>query len=126
MVTAIRRGPRAKARRQRAASHIRAVESGPPETARTIAGAAFQAPNNCFASLAEIGVWFSSSRMILLQDRQRRRVKPEPISKGSCLALDPLLLAIDRGFDTARSARIFPRHLAKSGASGFLFFQRGQ
>src|SRR3984893_5383374 len=55
MVTATRRGPRARARRQRAISHISAIESGPPETASTSAGAAFQSANSRFASLAEIG-----------------------------------------------------------------------
>ena len=52
-------GPRAKARRQRAASHISAMESGPPDTASTIAGAVFQSANRRFASLAEIGEWSS-------------------------------------------------------------------
>src|SRR5665213_4336174 len=57
---AIRRGPRAKARRQRDASHISAIESGPPETARTIAGAAFQSANRTFARCAEIAELSSS------------------------------------------------------------------
>ncbi len=74
-----RRGPRARARRQRAASHISAIESGPPDTARTIAGAAFQSANRRFASLAEIGEWSSSLAMILLQDRSHPRVKPDGV-----------------------------------------------
>ena len=53
-MTAINRGPRFKAARQRAASHIRAMESGPPEPASTIAGAAFQSANRSFAWLAVI------------------------------------------------------------------------
>jgi len=48
------RGPRVIARRQRAASHIRAIESGPPETASTIAGAAFQSANRPFAAWTEM------------------------------------------------------------------------
>ena len=53
----------AGARRQRAASHINAIESGPPETARTIAGAPLQSANRAFAYCAEIGE-FSSSGMV--------------------------------------------------------------
>jgi hypothetical protein len=35
------------------------MESGPPETARTSAGAVFQSANRRFPSLAEIGEWSS-------------------------------------------------------------------
>ncbi len=77
-----------KRRRQRAASHISAIESGPPDTARTIAGAAFQSANRRFASLAEIGEWSSLSAMISLQDRSHSRVKPEEHAYGgSCEVL---------------------------------------
>jgi Mn-containing catalase len=41
-------------------------------------------------------------------------------------ALDPLLLAIDGGFDAGGCARIFPRDFAERGAGGFLFLQRRQ
>ena len=45
---------------------------------------------------------------------------PSPTEPAS--ALHPLLLAIDRGFDAARGARIFPRHLAKAAqAASFSF-----
>ena len=36
------------------ASHIKAIESGPPETASTIAGAAFHSANRPFAAWAEM------------------------------------------------------------------------
>ena len=54
-VIATRRGPRFSARRQRAASHIMATESGPPDTAKIIAGAVRQSANKFLASCAEIG-----------------------------------------------------------------------
>src|ERR1700676_878171 len=102
----MRRGPRARARRQRAASHISAIESGPPETASTIAGAAFQSANRRFASCAEIGAWSSSGMAF-----------GNPVSSSDelrhfALALNPLLLAVDGGFDAPRGAWVFPRHFA--------------
>src|SRR5580693_5467480 len=98
----MRRGPRAKLRRQRAASHISAIESGPPETARIIAGTRLQSANRRFASWAEIAEW-SWSGMGL-----------PPVSKPmQGLALNPLLLAVHPRFDAVGGARIFPRHLAE-------------
>src|SRR3954452_23360439 len=131
---ATRRGPRAKARRQRAASHISAIESGPPDTARTIAGADFQSANRRFAALAEIGECSLSVRMISLQDCSHAGVKPEDMrlpdqaasSLESTLALDPLLLTVDRRFDAGGGARIFPHHLAKRRAGRLLLFQSRQ
>lgn len=43
------------ARRQRAASHIRATESGPPDTARTSARLAFQSEKSRLVSVSAIG-----------------------------------------------------------------------
>src|SRR5438067_12386042 len=126
---ATQRGPRAKARRQRAASHISAIESGPPETARMIAGADLQSENRRFAALAEIGECSLSVRMISLQDRShaagkpmdmRLRIEQAASSIDTALALDPLLLAVDRRFDPAGGARIFSQHLAKRRAGGLL------
>jgi hypothetical protein len=42
------------ARRHRAANHIKAMESGPPDTARTSARAFLQSAKSDFASLADI------------------------------------------------------------------------
>src|SRR3984893_8742923 len=116
----MRRGPRLKPRRQRAASHISAIESGPPETASTIAGARFQSANRRFASCAEIGE-LSSSGMAF----------GNPVSSSDqlrhfALALNPLLLTVDGCFDAARGARIFPRHFAECRAGGLLLLQRRQ
>src|SRR5258707_15411316 len=108
----MRRGPRAKVGRQGAASHINAIESGPPETARTIAGAAFQSANSRFACCAEIGEWSSSSMAF------GNPVSASDQFRGHALALNPLLFTIHRRFDGARGARIFPRHLAKRGTGG--------
>src|SRR6202166_3520868 len=47
-----------------------------------------------------------------------------PISAGS--ALDPLLLAIDGGFDAARGARIFSQDLTEGGAGRLFLFQGSQ
>src|SRR3954468_7731417 len=41
-------------------------------------------------------------------------------------ALDALLLTINGRFDAARSARVFPRHLAERGTGGFLLVQGRQ
>src|SRR5437763_5650592 len=111
---ATRRGPRVRARRQRAASHISAIESGPPETARTIAGADFQSANRRFAALADIGECSLSVGMISLQDRSHAGVKPETIrlpdqatsSIETALALDPLLLAVDCRLDEIGRAHV--------------------
>src|SRR6266478_2054669 len=116
----IRRGPRAKARRQRAASHISAIESGPPETARTIAGTPLQSANRRFASRAEIGelssLGMAFGNLVSTSDQVRQH----------SLALNPLLLAVHGLFDAARGARIFPRHLAERRTGGFLLFQGRQ
>src|ERR1700730_636640 len=114
------RGPRLKPRRQRAASHISAIESGPPDTARTIAGARFQSANRRLASCAEIGE-LSSSGMAF----------GNPVSSSDqlrhfALALYPLLLTVDGCFDAARGARIFPRHFAECRTGGLLLLQRRQ
>src|SRR5450631_837445 len=116
----MRRGPRARARRQRAASHINAIESGPPETARTIAGAAFQSANRPFASCAEIGEWSSSGMAF------GNPVSASDQFRGHALALNPLLFTIHGGFDATRGAGIFSRHLAKRGTGGLLLLQGGQ
>src|SRR3954464_13306301 len=71
MVTASRRGPRTMARLQRAASHIMATESGPPDTASASAGALLQAANRRFASAAEIGEWSSSGMIRAALERRR-------------------------------------------------------
>src|ERR1700733_4760993 len=47
-------------------------------------------------------------------------------SETMLLALNPLLLAVHGGFDAARGARIFPRHLAKRSAGGPLLLQGRQ
>ena len=60
MVTAISSGPRFSDRRQRAASTISASESGPPDTASTIAGTLAQSANSSFACGTEIGRCSSS------------------------------------------------------------------
>src|SRR5216684_8544300 len=115
----MRRGPRAKVRRQRAASHINAIESGPPETARTIAGTAFQSANSRFASCAEIGE--SSSGMAF-----GNPVSASDQFRGHALALNPLLFTIHGRFDAARGAGIFPRHLAKRSTGGLPLLQGRQ
>src|ERR1700704_1862088 len=119
----MRRGPRAKARRQRAASHINAIESGPPETARTIAGAAFQSANRRFAFCAEIGEWSSSVRMTHCKTAHTLRSSPRLTLTDHALTLDPLLLTVHGRFNAARGARIFPCHLAERGTGGLLLLQ---
>ena len=54
-VTATSRGPCTNALRQRASSHIKATESGPPDTAITSAGADRKSANSRLASRAETG-----------------------------------------------------------------------
>src|SRR5205085_4155087 len=44
----------------------------------------------------------------------------------ACLALNPLLLTVDRGFHAGGGFRILPRDLAERGTGGFLLLQRGQ
>src|SRR5487761_2617423 len=112
----MRRGPRTSARRQRAASHISAIESGPPETARMTAGAAFQAANRRFACCAEIGE-LSSSGMVPPGHRERRRYP----AREHALALNPLLLTVYSRLDATGGMRIFPRLFAERRAGGLPF-----
>src|SRR5262245_54821032 len=58
-------GPRLSALRQRAISINRAVESGPPETARTRAETRASGANNAFASAAETGAASSAADTLL-------------------------------------------------------------
>src|SRR5882672_5872211 len=65
MVTAISFGPLLRALRQRVASISSAVESGPPDTARTSAETWTREPNNVFASAAETGAASSAADTLL-------------------------------------------------------------
>src|SRR3954447_11017269 len=56
MVVATSFGGFSSASRQRAASHISAVESGPPDTARIRVDASARSANNCAASETAIGL----------------------------------------------------------------------
>src|SRR5262249_8614436 len=134
--TAISLGPRVRLLRQRAASHISATESGPPDTASTSAGASFRPANSRLASRAEIGE-FSSSELSSSDIEGCPAIaagSPGDLSAAASLlsgsdctsALHALLLAIDRGFDPGGRARIFTADLAEGGAGGLLLLQRGQ
>src|SRR3954470_771881 len=96
MVTASNRGPLFSAVRQRAASTSSAVESGPPETARTRAGALTKSANRDFASAAET---------------------------GAASAAGTLLFPVDALLHSDRGPRIFSQHFAERGAGGFLLAQ---
>src|SRR5512140_1382835 len=103
------------------------MESGPPDTARTSAGAVFQSANRRFASLAEIGEWSSLLAMTHCKTADPVRSSPAAsLRRITRSALDPFLLAIDGGFDAAGGARIFPQYLAEGGAGGLLLLQRRQ
>src|SRR5919198_888350 len=65
MVTANNRGPVRRARRQRATSHMSAVESAPPETASTRAEASASGSNSALASAAETGAASSAADTLL-------------------------------------------------------------
>src|SRR5882672_8119978 len=65
MVTAISFGPLLRALRQRVASISSAVESGPPDTARTSAETWTREPNNVLASAAETGAASSAADTLL-------------------------------------------------------------
>src|ERR1700741_5057307 len=102
----MRRGPHAKVRRQRTASHINATESGPPETARTTAGTLFQSANRRVACCAEIGELSSSEPVATLRSQSGRPARQRAFNPGACLAdhalaLNPLLLTVHSRFDTA-------------------------
>ena len=75
----------ANARRQRAASHISATESGPPETASTIAGAAFQSANRRFAPVPRLAELSSSGIAAASKPIKRAALQAE----------------VDRRFDSA-------------------------
>src|SRR5688572_14971439 len=98
IVTATSAGGLLKAARQRAASSINAVESGPPETARTNAGQEPSAAKRPFASATETG--FASS------------------------AADAFLLTVDALSDANRGARVLAQDFRERSAGGFLLSQR--
>src|SRR3984957_5680838 len=90
-------GPCASATRQRAARTMRAVESGPPETASSSAGADRRSANSVLASAAETGAARS--------------------------AADTLLFPVDALLHAERGARIFAQHLAQRRAGRLLLAQ---
>src|SRR3954462_10997897 len=96
MVTASNRGPLFSAARQRAARTSSAVESGPPETARTRAGAWTRSANSDFASAIET---------------------------GAASAAGTLLFPVDALLHGHGGTRIFAQHLAKRSAGRFLLAQ---
>ena len=92
-----RRAPAAPLERfaQRAASTRSAVESGPPDTARTRPRKYSRPENNAFASSA----------------------------RTACSTVDTLLFPIHVLLHACRRARIFAQHLAERGAGRFLLAQ---
>src|SRR5262249_12379509 len=99
-VTAMSFGPRLSARRQRAISISSAVESGPPETAKTRTQTRASGANNLFASAAETGAASSAADTLLF-------------------SLDPLL---HRG----RCARKFAQDFSERCAGRLLLAERGK
>src|SRR5262245_25245893 len=99
-VTAMSFGPRLSALRQRAISINRAVESGPPETARTRAETRASGANNAFASAAETGAASS--------------------------AADTLLFSLDPLPHRGRRARKFAHDFSERRAGRLLLAERGK
>ena len=99
MVTARSFGPLVSAARQRAASTINAVESGPPETASTNADAELRPSNSDCASAAEI---------------------------GASSAADALLLTFDALPDRDFGTRVLALHFGERRTGGFTLAQRRQ
>src|SRR5262249_19324044 len=99
-VIAMSFGPRFNALRQRAISINSAVESGPPETARTRAGTRASGANNAFASAAETGAASS--------------------------AADTLLFSLDPLPHRGRCARKFAQDFSERRAGRLLLAERGK
>src|SRR6476646_466392 len=100
MVTASSLGPLLRARRQRAARNNSAVESGPPETARTRVDASANGLNSAFASATETGLASS--------------------------AADTLLFSLDTLLHPRRCTRKFTQDFAERRARRFLLAERGK
>src|SRR5436190_107459 len=92
-------GPAASAVRQRAAKTRSAEESGPPETARTIAGTDL---------------------------RSAKSVSASAIESAAKSAADTLLFPVDGLLHARRRAWIFAQDLAEGGTSCFPFTERRQ
>src|SRR5262245_22935106 len=99
-VTAMIFVPRLSAPRQRAISINSAVESGPPETARTRAPTRASGANNAFASAAETGAASS--------------------------AADTLLFSLDHLPHRGRRARTFAHEFSEGRAGRLLVGERGK
>src|SRR5216684_794478 len=100
MVTARSFGPCFNARCQRAASISSAVESGPPDTARTRTGRCARGPNSVLASADETGAAVS--------------------------AADTLLFPLDALLQAGRCAGKLARNFGERRAGRFLLAQRGE
>src|SRR5512139_1554171 len=111
-----RAGPFFSALRQRAASHISAVESGPPDTASTSAFADPRSANRALASSLERVV--TASRGI--------EVRTCLEVFGFSLAVDALDFLLDAALHVGSGLRVFAVDLAEGRAGRFLLLHGGE
>src|ERR1700674_1174264 len=127
IVTAQSLGAGLRRLRERAARNISAVESGPPETARTRAGSAARSANISSASaslratsfrvLSDSAVVSLILRMILSEKSAIFRDHARPS------AVDTLLFPLDRLLDARRGAGIFAHDLSEGRAGEFFLVE---
>src|ERR1035441_10496982 len=128
MVTAISfgkfLGPLLRALRQRAASTISAVESGPPETASTSAGKWSRSEKSDLASVAETGAAFCVGMIFIRKPVPSIESSPRACFSDHTLAVRTLLFLRDAAFRGSRGARKFAPDFGQRGAGRFLLIER--
>src|SRR5262245_47898067 len=118
MVTAMSLGPLLRAPRQRAASIINAVESGPPDTASTNAGNSARSEKSALASAIETGL-ASCVGMLVSGNR-------DPLVGVTPLAMHALLFRGDAALHASRGARVFALDFGERRAGRFLLLHGGE
>src|SRR5665213_2650333 len=126
MVTASSAGLPFSASRQRVASTINAVESGPPETASTSAGKCSRSEKSDLASAAETGEDSCVGMIFFRKPVPTLGSGPRASFSDHILAVCALLFLGDAAFHARRGAREFAADLGQRCAGRFLLMQRGE
>src|SRR5215468_7601887 len=112
--------------RQRAASSISAVESGPPDTARAMTGSACRSAKSVLVSDGAIASDFWSDMIVT----ESRFPPPDQVRgaghRDHILAVRAFLLLLDAAFHVGRGPRILASDFGKRGAGGFFLVHRGK
>src|SRR5262249_55888063 len=112
--------------RQRAASSISAVESGPPDTARAMTRSACRSAKSVLASDGAIASDLSSDMIATVSPCPPPDQVRGAGHRDHILAVRAFLLLLDAALHVGRGPRILAPDFAKRGAGGFFLVHGGK